>query len=89
MNESNPEYSLIESIRGVESIQNCWQQCLQPAIQKFAGIIYNNPPTSGEVRDYSLMDLYARMHEEYTARSHTYTKDMLKIFNKLMKAYYS
>jgi hypothetical protein len=35
------------------------------------------------------MDLYyARMHEEYATRSHTYTNDMPKTFNKLMKAYY-
>jgi len=32
-------------------------------------IIYNKPPTSGEVRDDALMDLYyGRMHEEYSAR---------------------
>ena len=65
MNESNPEYSLIEPGPGVEPIQNCWQRRLQPTIQKFAGIIYNNPPTSGEVMGDLLMDLYyARLHEE-------------------------
>ena len=35
------------------------------------------------------MDLYyARMRDDYAARSHSYSKDMPKSFNKLMKAYY-
>jgi hypothetical protein len=32
MNESNPDFSPIEPGRGTESICNCWQQRIQPAI---------------------------------------------------------
>lgn len=58
-------------------------------MQKFAGIIYRCPPTSGEVRDDSLMDLYnARMHHEYSGHLKNYPKDLLKTFDKLMKSYH-
>jgi hypothetical protein len=79
MNETNTEFAPIETGRGAEMISNCWQQRKQPAIQKFAGIIYSNPPTSGEARDDALMDLYyGRMCEENSDRSHTYPKDCQK-----------
>lgn len=88
-NESNPDFTPIEPGRGAESIRNCWQRRIQPAVQKFAGIIYSNPPASGEVKDDALMDLYySRMREEYASRSHTYVKDCPKTFNKLMKVYH-
>ena len=88
MNESNAEYTPIEPGRGVESIRNCWQRRIQPAVNNFAGIIYSNPPNSGEVKDDALMDLYySRMREEYAARSHTYVKDCPKSFLKLMPTY--
>jgi hypothetical protein len=62
---------------------------LQPAVHKFAGITYSNPPTSGEVKDDNMMDLYySRMQEEYALCSHTYSKDMPKTFCKMMKAHY-
>jgi hypothetical protein len=36
-------------------------------VHKFTGIIYSNPPTSGEVNDDVLIDLYyRRMHEEHS-----------------------
>ena len=64
-NESYPDFSPIEPGRGTDSIRNCWQRRIQPAVQKFTGIMHNNPPTSGEVRDYALTDLYyARICEE-------------------------
>jgi hypothetical protein len=89
MNESNPEFSPIEPGRSVESIRNCWQRKLQPAVQKFAGIIQSSPPTSGEVRDDALMDLYySRIRHEYQARSKSYAKDMPKTFDKLMKSFH-
>ena len=56
----------------------------QPAVQKFAVIIYSNPPTSGDVRDYTLMDLcHGRMHEEYSACSHTYPKECPIFFRNI------
>lgn len=89
INESNSDFTPIESGRGTESIRNCWQRRIQPSVQKFAGIIYNNPPTSGELKDDANMDLYyQRMRAEYAARSHTYSKDMPKTFDRLMTAYH-
>jgi hypothetical protein len=88
LNESNAEFTPIEHGRGVESIRNCWQRRIQPAVNKFAEIIYSNPPNSGEVKDDAMMDLYySRMREEYAARSHTYVKGCPKSFDKLMQAY--
>ena len=58
MNETNVEFCPIETGRGVKLIHNCWQRRIQPAVQKFAGIIYNTPPSSGEVRNDARMDLY-------------------------------
>ncbi len=88
LNEANEEFTPIELGRGVESIRNCWQRRIQPAVNKFAGIVYSNPPNSGEVKDDALMDLYySRMREEYAARSHTYVKGCPKSFHKLMQAY--
>ena len=57
INKSHPEFILIEPGHGAESICNCWQCLLQPSIQQFVRIIYNNPPNFGGVRDDSLMDL--------------------------------
>jgi hypothetical protein len=57
-------------------------------VQKFAGIIYSCPPTSGEVCDDDLMDrYYARMRHEYRACSKSYLKDIPKTFDKL-KSYH-
>lgn len=83
INKSHPEFILIEPGHGAESICNCWQCLLQPSIQQFVRIIYNNPPNFGDVRDDSLMDL-----NFHASRSHMYSKDMPKTFNKLMKAYF-
>ena len=58
MNETNVEFSPIETGHGAESIHKCWQRCIQPAVQKFAGITYNTPPSSGEVRDDARIDPY-------------------------------
>ena len=89
MNETNVYFCPIETGRDAESIRNCWKRRIQPAVQKFAGIIYNTPPSSGEVRDDARMDLYyGRIREAYSARSHTYPKDCPKSFQKLMKTYY-
>jgi hypothetical protein len=88
VNKSNPNFISIEPGREAESIRNCWQRRIQPTVQKFAGIIYTNPLTSGEVKQDALMDLYyARIHEEYSACSHSYPKDCPKNFQKLMKTY--
>ena len=88
VNESNPDFISIEPGQGTESIPNRWQRRIQPAVQKFAGIIYTSHPTSGEVKEDALMDLYyARIREEYSACSHTYPKDCPKNFKKLMKTY--
>ena len=43
MNETNTEFTPIETCCGAELICNCWQGRIQPAVQKFAGIIYSNP----------------------------------------------
>jgi hypothetical protein len=75
VNETNPGFSPIETGHGTELIHNCWQRGIKGAVQKFAGIIYNNPPTSGEIRDDTLVDLYnGRMPEEYSACSHIFPK---------------
>ena len=38
INEDNIDYSNIDIMRNAESLRNCWQRRLQPAVQKFCGI---------------------------------------------------
>ncbi len=72
INESNTKYIPVESCN-MESLCNSWQRRLQPAVQKFAGIMSRNKLLSGEVVGDNLMDLYyQRMREVYSAESHTY-----------------
>jgi len=88
INESNMEYVPVES-RNMESLRNCWLRRLQPAVQKFAGIMSRNKPLLGEVVGDNLMDLYyQRMRAIYSAESHTYKKDVPRDFAKCMKAYH-
>ena len=88
INKSNMEYVPVES-QNMESLLNCWQRRLQPAVQKFAGIMSRNKPLLGEVVGDNLMDLYyQRMRAVYSAESHTYKKDVPRDFSKCMKAYH-
>lgn len=89
LKERNPKYELIETNRGIEFLCNCWQHCLQPASQKFTGIIHQNQLSSHEVKDDTNMDLYnSRMREVHALHVNTCRKDMLKILSKFMKAFH-
>ena len=88
INEPNTEYGPLES-HNMDALSTCWQRRLQPAVQKFAGIVSRNKPLSGEVVGDNLMDLYyQRMHAIFSAESHSYKKDVPHDFVKCMKAYY-
>lgn len=89
LNERNLEYKLIETNRGIESLCNCWQHPLKPAIQKFAGIVHQNPLICGKVKDDIKLDPhYPLMREEYVVCVYTCRKDMPMTFSKHMKAYH-
>jgi hypothetical protein len=49
---------LINVTRNAESLRNCLQCWLWPAVQKFCGIIARNPTLFGEVKDDEIMDHY-------------------------------
>ena len=88
INEDNIDYSNIDIMRNAESLRNCWQRRLQPAVQKFCGILATNPPQSGEVKDDAIMDrYYSRMRMMYSEMSHSFKRDVPKDFSKCMKAY--
>ena len=56
--------------RTMVSLRTQWKRCIQPAVQKFAGICLTNPPASGVQKDDPEMDLYyKKMREIYYARS--------------------
>jgi hypothetical protein len=44
-------WSIISDKTAAGEEHNIWN------VQKFAGTVYNSPPTSGEVKDDALMDL--------------------------------
>ena len=68
INEANIEYTQMEHCNA-ESLCNCWQRRLAPAVQKFAGIVSQNKPLSGKVVGDNLMDLYfQRMQEIYASK---------------------
>ena len=88
INESNMENIPVES-RSMESLCNCWQRGLQPAVQNIAGIVSRNKPLLEEVVGDNLIDLYyQRLCTIYSAKSHSYKKDVLRDFMKCMKAYH-
>jgi hypothetical protein len=87
INEANIKYTQMEH-RDAESLCNCWQRRLAPAIQKFARIVSRNKPLSGKVAGDNLMNLYCQgMWEIYASKSHTYKKDVPEEFSMCMKAY--
>jgi len=58
LKKSNPEFTPIESNRGIESLCNCRQHQLQQAIQKFAGIVDQNLSNSGKVKEHLVRRVY-------------------------------
>jgi ClpP class serine protease len=53
------------------------------------GIVYQNPQNSRELKDNLAMDLYSsQIQGEYATLSSTFSKEMPKQLNKLLKAYY-
>ena len=74
--------------RTLESIRSAWKRRIQPAVQKFAGIVSTNPPDSGELKDDAKMDLYyKKVREMYKNRAVNW-KNLPKTFNALMPSYY-
>ena len=77
INEASVDYFAIDIHRNAESLRNCWQHCLQPAVQKFCGILSTNPPKSGELKDDQIMDRYfSRMRQIYAEQAHTFKQDV-------------
>jgi hypothetical protein len=64
---SDPDLRNLPDDHPKGSLKSQWYTPLQPSIQKFAGIVAKNPPTSGQIRDDPDMDLYWKsMHLLYT-----------------------
>ncbi len=84
--KSNPDWRDLPDNRPKGSPKSQWYTHLQPYIQKFAGIVAVNPPTSGQIRDDPDMDLYWKsMRLLYSNQA----KDNLpKKFQPYMKAYF-
>ena len=84
--ESDPDWRDLPDDRPKGSLKSQWYTCLHPSIQKFAGIVAANPPTSGQIRDDQDMDLYWKsMRLLYSNQA----KDNLpKKFQPYMKAYF-
>jgi hypothetical protein len=88
INEDNIAYFTIDMHRNAESLCNCSQHPLQPAVQKFCGIMSTNPKQSGEVKDDQIMDwYYSRMRKIYTDQAHTFKQDAPQDFSKCMMVY--
>ncbi len=56
--ENDPCWRDLPCDRPKGSLKSQWYTRLQPSIQKFAGIVAKHPPTSGQVKDDTEMDLY-------------------------------
>ena len=88
INEASVDYFAIDIHRNADSLRNCWQRCLQPAVQKICGILSTNPPKSGKVKDNQIMDRYfSGMRQIYADQAHTFKRDVPRDFSKCMKAY--
>ena len=73
--------------RTAGSLTTCWNRRLQKAVSKFAGIVTTNPPSSGEVRDDTRMDLYyTNMRQIYQERSKE-VPGLPRKFDEMMQAY--
>ena len=66
LNESSAEYIPIPEDRTINSLKGQWKNSLQPALNKFVGIVSANPLTSGQQTDEAY---YARMREIYAEQS--------------------
>lgn len=50
--------------RSLDSLKSTWTQKILPTVNKFQGICKTHLPTSGELKDHTVMDkYYGRMHE--------------------------
>ena len=56
--ESNPDWRILPDDRPKGSLKSQWYTRLQPAIQKFAGIVEKNPPASGHLQNDKDIYLY-------------------------------
>ena len=56
--ESDPSWKILPTDWPKGSLKSQWYTRLQPAIQKFAGIVDKQPPASGHIQDDPKMDLY-------------------------------
>lgn len=84
--ESDPDWRDLPDDRPKGSLKSQWYTRLQPSIQKFAGIVSANPPTSGQIKDDSDMDLYWKsMRLLYSSQA---KENLPKKFEPYMKAYF-
>jgi hypothetical protein len=82
LNESSTEHIPVPEDRSINLPKGQWKKSLQPALNKFVGIVSANPLTSGQQRDESY---YARMREIYAKQSKDTT--LPNSFARYMEAY--
>lgn len=84
--ESDPTWRDLPCDRPKGSLKSQWYTRLQPSIQKFAGIVARHPPTSGQVKDDTEMDLYYKsIRMLYTNQA---SEGLPKKFGPYMEAYF-
>ena len=84
--ENDPCWRDLPCDRPKGSLKSQWYTRLQPSIQKFAGIVAKHPPTSGQVKDDTEMDLYYKsMRLLYTNQA---SEGLPKKFGPYMQAYF-
>ena len=56
--KNDPCWRNLPGDRPKGSLKSQWYTCLQPSVQKFAGIVAKHPPTLGQVKHDAEMDFY-------------------------------
>ena len=74
--------------RNKKSLQDQWSGRIQPAMNKWVGVVHSNPPKSGELKDDKLMDIYySRMRALYEERMEGASGNTPKRFHDFMDVY--
>ena len=87
IHESTPHYKPLPP-RTSESLRGTWKKKIQPAVQKFVGLVRTIPPKSGELYHDKKMDLYySTIRELYASRINTWSSSLPRKFDILMNSY--
>lgn len=70
INESNSNNAPMKGTHIVKAIPVCRSHQLQPLVHKFATIVYQNPPHSGEVKDDKEMDCTTNVFVKFAVKEH-------------------